>query len=291
LKTLLLAITFAFIFPIQPANSQERVSIASLNAWMIPILRKRATDRAHMIGKLAREFDGIFLQEVFTKKHKNIIKGEMPNFNSFSDKRSGIKLPSGLLNLTKFKIIETDYFRFNKCQKVQCLAKKGALRTRVLIGDKKVDIYNIHTEPFKKRFNVRKLQFNQLIEEINLNDPQQNIATIIIGDFNVQAGTKEYTSMNKLFESNGFRDSWGVNKGVLGGDTWNSFENDWGQIIDRASLSQSRLDYIFVRDGDSIIDVEDVDIVFNKKVLLAPNDLVKHYLSDHFGVKIDFILK
>ena len=144
---------------------------------------------------------------------------------------------------------------------------------------------------FKKRFKIREKQFKQLIEEINKNDPKKLIPTIIIGDFNVQAETKEYTSMNNYLQSNGFRDSWSVNKGDLGGSTWNSFENTWGQIIDRASQTESRLDYIFVRDGDSIIDIENVELVFNEKVQLDLSDDKKYFLSDHFGVKLDFLVK
>ena len=119
-----------------PVNSfaQKKLTIATFNTWMIPALRKRANDRAKIIGSLATKYDAIFFQELFNKKQRNIIKSKMSNHKSHYQKSRGLKLNSGLFNSSQLEILEKSFMKFSDCAKAQCLSSKGALRTRIKLG-------------------------------------------------------------------------------------------------------------------------------------------------------------
>lgn len=255
---------------------------------MIPILRKRANDRASFIANALSKYDGAFLQEVFSKKQKWIFKNKLEGFNSYSDYRPLGKLTSGLLSFSRFPIIKKSFIKYRKCKLMQCFANKGVVLTRIKISDTvELDVYNTHTEPFENRGWVRRRQIKQLLAFVQANDPLQMNPTIILGDLNVHSEHKEYDYLNLLFEQDGFRDAWVEYNGNDSGFTWNSVINEWGQRLERrvSERVKQRLDYIYVRGGvNSQIALDQVELIFNERVKLRPNDKKLHFVSDHFGV-------
>lgn len=279
---------FSFLSLNIPAFAQQQFSIATLNTWMIPVLRKKANIRASVIGEALKKYDGAFLQEVFNNKQKKIFKKKLQGFNSHEDSRPLGKLTSGLLSFSRYPIIRKEFLRYKDCKLAQCFANKGVILTRVKISeDVAVDIYNTHTEPFSDRSEIRKKQFEQLIDFMFVNDPLRMNPTVILGDLNIHSETDEYDLLNSRLGRFGFRDSWVELNGGLPGFTWNSFENEWGQILERKpdERSKERLDYIYVRDGAiSRIELDEVELIFNERIKLKPSDSEQHFLSDHYGV-------
>jgi endonuclease/exonuclease/phosphatase family metal-dependent hydrolase len=285
---MLLIFILSFIGPNTPAFSSSQVSIATLNTWMIPFLRRRAHDRASYIGEALSKYDGVFLQEVFNQKQKRIYKSKLKGYNFFDEFRPLGKITSGLMSLTKFPILERRFIRYKSCKMFQCFANKGVMLTRIKISDDiTMDIYNTHTEPFSSRTWIRNNQFNQLIRFIKANDPLQMNPTVILGDFNIHSETQEYSALNFDLEQIGFRDAWVEKNGSAPGITWNTFINEWGQRIAKnpKDWSKERIDYIYVRSGvSSQIGLDSVELILNERVQLRSGDMQLHFPSDHFGV-------
>ncbi len=279
---------FLFLCSFTEAHSNYQMSIATLNTWMIPVLRKKANERASFIGEALAQYDGAFFQEVFSKKQKRIFKRKLSDFDSYEDRRPLGKITSGLLSFSRFPIIEKKFIRYRKCKLAQCFANKGVLLTRVKISENvELDVYNTHTEPFSDRAWIRERQIKQLLAFVESNDPLKMNPAIILGDLNIHSETEEYVVINSLLEQVGFRDSWVEVNGNDPGFTWNSILNEWGQRLHRKpqNRTKERLDYIYVRDGvHSQIALDEVELILDQKVKLRPNDGVTHFVSDHFGV-------
>ncbi|MCT4642360.1 MAG: sphingomyelin phosphodiesterase [Bacteriovoracaceae bacterium] len=272
--------------------SPIHLKVLSLNTWMIPILRKEAKVRSKLIGTYSRKYDVIAFQEMFSLKHRNITTNYLNKAKSkfFSKHQSSsLLLNSGLFNLSKYKIIKSSFKKFKHCRNVQCVSAKGVLHTRIELDNSfELDLFNTHTEPFKKGKKVRLKQLQTLLQFIRkVNDGKRPV--ILFGDLNIIANSSEYDDMIELFENEGFKDVWAYANGELPGYTWNSYLNPWG-TIDGANKSKERIDYVFIRSGNMLsIGVHSSNIVFDKALSLQSND-EKYFLSDHFGVEASLVL-
>ncbi|OMJ85470.1 hypothetical protein SteCoe_13231 [Stentor coeruleus] len=149
------------------------------------------------------KYDIVCLQEVFStmSSRKELIRnrarakgflysyqGPRPNplHGHFTD--------SGLMILSKFQIVESDYMIFNKGMGVDRLSAKGALYTKIKVNETFLHVFNTHTQAsygtteYKKFLKYRQIRREQLKEYKNFIDKKVGTSedpVVITGDFNV----------------------------------------------------------------------------------------------------------
>lgn len=262
-----------------------------LNTWMIPFLRRMANTRSRLIGKNSQDYDFVMLQEVFNRRQRGIITKEINREARFENRYQTTPLSrinSGLFNLSKYKIVSSSFKRFSRCGGAQCWSGKGVLHTRVrLPNNAELDIYNTHLQPFNSGESIRKTQMLEVLRLIEqTNDGKR--AVILTGDFNVSASSNEYHLIINQLEEFGFFDAWTLVNNNDPGFSWDSTINIWAARMDNETTSQSRIDYIFVKNGSrDHIELIKSNIVFDEPLSLSENGR-RYFLSDHFGVDIEF---
>lgn len=273
------------------AGADTTFSLLCLNAWMIPFKRRKANTRSRLIGKYSRNYDFVMLQEVFNRRQRRLITREINRKERFDNRYQRtpfLRINSGVFNLSKYEIVKSSFKRFSRCGGAQCLSGKGVLHTRVkLPAGIELDIYNTHLQPFKSGESIRRHQINEILRHIEkTNDGKR--AVVLVGDFNVSASREEHPMFEKQLEDFGFADAWKLMNHGEPGYTWDSNINTWSRRTDRSIRSQHRFDYIFVKDGSrDKIELLSSEVVFDEPLSMTSAGR-KYFLSDHFGVDIEF---
>lgn len=272
-------------------EKEDTFKLVTLNTWMIPFLRKKANTRSRLIGKYAKEYDFVLLQEVFNRRQRAIITAHINNDEKFYNRYQRtpfLRINSGLFNLSKYKIITSSFKRFSRCGQAQCWSGKGVLHTRVrLSSGLELDLYNTHLQPFISGKDIRKSQILETLNHIERTNNGKR-AAILVGDFNISGRGAEYSSLMEQLENFGFFDVWTSLNYNKPGYTWDSSINTWSQRMDGNYVSRLRFDYIFVKNGSrDKIELLSSDIVFDRPLSMSSKSR-KYFLSDHFGVDLKF---
>lgn len=139
--------------------TKKIVKLASYNLFMLPVYTKNQykDERTKLIcHKIIPNFDICCFQEIFTglnSRRKNIIKAAKnhglkfasipPNPPFFSKHISN----SGLLTISKYPILETEFIPFKKHSGVDALAYKGVLYSKIEVEDGKIiHVFNTHLQ-------------------------------------------------------------------------------------------------------------------------------------------------
>lgn len=160
-------------------------------------VEKRANELADAILKDHNAPNVMCLQETFNEDAIKILCDRLKNkypyiIHSVAPHISGFN--SGLMVLSQYPIEDISYHRFENCLGEEKLATKGLLGARIKVGDKYVQIYNVHTQglPGHKRAEVRLKQLKQVLEWIeddlkknNDNNQPAPSRTMLLGDFNI----------------------------------------------------------------------------------------------------------
>lgn len=247
------------------------------------------------------------IEKIFDNKNK------LENFKDRHREDNGnlVLQDSGLTVFSKNKIVEKDFKQYSWSTGSDSFSRKGVVFTRVSIPDiGYVDIYNTHLqanygnsdsssklfdnykkgktnfieniivsayEPLKKYNNslypsIQMSQVDEISEFIKKND--KGYPTFIMGDFNMEEGSKEY---NYMMSKLGFNDSF-RNFTNEKGYTFVPGENP--NIKDKGK--PERLDYILFKNGNN----SKIDIVESK---VTHKDKVDgEVVSDHYGVNTKF---
>jgi len=217
--------------------------------------------RLEFIVKEIEKYDIVGIQEAFSHKTDLLLENRYLPYYIRYDNRSLLSFGSGLMLLSKYKIVEYDFKEFSMCKEADCFAKKGVLFTRIFfpeIGE--VDIYNTHYQAESENGEIRKGQ-NREFYEIYKQKDKGNL-TILLGDFNFRRDSPEYIDFITLFNP---VDTFAIVHPREEGITHEG----------------ARIDYIFLLGYGEIsgfdIQILDSDVVLDSKVQ-------GQHLSDHFGV-------
>ena len=257
----------------------EPMKILTLNAWTMPVVGQKISERAKIIGHNLDGYDLVGMQEVWLPWHRDIIQKYAPeNFKIVFKPVFKVGLGSGLLNFSSFKVIKKDFVKFQSCLGIDCMAAKGILFTRIeLASGKVIDIFNTHLQAGGKHSEARKGQLSQIASFIKSYD--QGNPTILMGDFNIKAKSPEYEILQKTML--GFKDLWDTFHPDLDGHTADGVRNPWIN-----SNNQSRIDYIFIKDGKELNwKVNDVKLAFDYPMSYKGEESLMP--SDHFGIEAD----
>ena len=180
----------------------QKLKILCWNIKLLPSLdSKKDIDHIDKIYKIVNRIDPdiICFQEAFSSitKMKSYLISKFTDYNyimsplSFELKKMTC---SGLLILSKYKILDYKFQSFMSCGLVDCLSDKSMLAIRV--GN--TWIINVHLQS-GNRFNIQYSQMKQIkrFAERLITDRE---SVILMGDFNINIKIpKHYNRINRIF--------------------------------------------------------------------------------------------
>ncbi len=130
-----------------------QIRVLSLNTWGVPVISRDRAARMRAIGRALGEIDAdvVGLQEVFYVKDRRLLveAARQAGLTYSHYFHSGV-MGSGLLTLSRYPIVETDFLRFKLNGRPQDLVRvdyyagKGVGRVRVRTSGGPLDVYNVH---------------------------------------------------------------------------------------------------------------------------------------------------
>jgi len=279
LKTVaLFCISIALIqFAPSTALATNKLRVITYNTWGLPRPFLIGAGRFKKIAATIPKFfaDIIGFQETFTKYADVLQKVPGYPYKAFgSGKIKGKKiLTSGLLLLSKYPIVETEYMVYSKCSGFDCFAAKGVLWAKVAVpGVGEVNVFTTHTNAGSNK----KVKSFQLVEAQNfIQKHLEGRSTLFLGDFNLQPGSEDYNYVHYAMD---FADSL---------DLYLTDHPEYSQDPDviysyilAKHFFKRRLDYVWLKDiGSKSMHPVNYKVIFNNKN--------GKRLSDHLGVMVD----
>ena len=269
-----------------------RVSVLSLNVWVLPIplprLRRRARTRAIRDALRRLDPDVVLLQELFyPPARRHLLDGVAPRLRpgptaGGTRRARGLRWDrsGGLVTVSRF-VVEREGFhpheigpstRFD-----ERVARKGVLVSHLRVGAHEVAAVNVHLHSGMARRDVesRRGQARGLHGLVRGLDT--GMAVVAGGDFNERVRPPGVTGENgsPCLSALGFRDVW-TEMGVRPPATYDIARNPYGRSWFNPTPVPAPFDRILVRDGDRTA----IEVIDTQVVLDGPQELV----SDHFGV-------
>jgi endonuclease/exonuclease/phosphatase family metal-dependent hydrolase len=271
------------------APVSKRVRVGIYNIWGLPgpLLQKPSR-----LGLIERELptvnaDVLILNEAFHAKTRPIALLKEYPYRAFGPGKSGIKISSGVVIVSKYPIIKSGKVRYSKCAGMDCLANKGAVYAQVqLPGVGPLQVLGTHLNA-EGRDSLRSFQMEEAFAL--LSDAPEAGPVVFAGDLNFHSESASYAD---LAVQAGFRDTHAEYRAFQSGLSavdWFGFTYDPrrnGNLKWLKPFTQSeRLDYVWVKENPCV----SVDI--NRTSLLFDRPVAGVYLSDHFGVLADLKLQ
>jgi endonuclease/exonuclease/phosphatase family metal-dependent hydrolase len=270
--------TFAASDTAAPASGVT-IDVATLNTWGKPgILGKDQKNRFARIGQAIQPYGVVTMQETFTGYADTMAKASGFPYIKRTDNGSFLHLNAGLLTLSRYAILETDFAKFQQATDFDRFANKGVLFTRLDVpGFGAIDVYTTHYQSVQsdKAAKIR-LHDNSVLEAL-VKKHSAGHPTFIMGDFNMKPDSPEYADLKARLN---FRDTHlEVNPNDPGYTAMpeNPYRPD--------DAKPKRIDYVFVLPvaGHTVTPTL-CEVVFKE-----PID--GKVLSDHYGVHARFTLR
>jgi endonuclease/exonuclease/phosphatase family metal-dependent hydrolase len=240
-------------------------NIAGLPGWMVGASERR-------FGRMSREIDRldadvVLLQEAWTAAAHRAMPSAGTWWVARADDGSFLfDSSNGLLTVSRFPVVHTQFHPFSRAGFPDSLVGKGALETTLdLPGGRRLNVWNVHLQSRDNEGEIRASQIAELTRWVRDASVGQQ-ADVIAGDFNSEPGSDAYRQLARLG-----RDVQGVGTGAHF-TTFDGWSSD--------PQLQSTLDYVFVRPGPGI----DVAGLSNRPALTAPS--ASDQLSDHVGLLV-----
>jgi hypothetical protein len=233
----------------------------------------------------------------------------------------------GLIIFSKYPIIKSSAFVFSESAIFfgDYMANKGVIYARIDItpedSEKKfhIHVFNTHTQSGDEA-PIREVQFEEFKKFIKNCTEDDGYPIVLMGDFNVEDGTDEYTKMNAEFAAMKFTDVWRKLKPSEPGHTWTGEDQtttpdspygDLGNVLAVDEGGPQRLDYYYHFIGETKLTSEALEIDTVPKseekdeLYCFDNDencniidkdgscdgLKSYTASDHIGLKLKLHLK
>jgi endonuclease/exonuclease/phosphatase family metal-dependent hydrolase len=264
---------------LRSASEFREVRFVSYNVWGLPnpLLRDRSRlgDIAQVLPELGADVIGI--QETFTE-HSHLL-ASLPDYPhaAWGPGSRFPRLSSGLLTISRWPIVDSATMTYSRCTGSDCMARKGALYTRIRIdGIGDVDVFNTHLDAGNDD-SARMLQVRELAAFIARHRGPRPL--VVLGDFNQQPHSAPYALLLQLV---GGRDSHGVYvpRPEITDDPGFTFDASTNQHIHGTS-SPGRIDHILYAGAAG-----EMASLFN--TLVMTEIVGGRHLSDHFGVMAGF---
>lgn len=180
-----------------PVSATE-LRVLSYNIWGLPApIGQDLEPRVERIAEAIQAYDIVLIQEAFDSHTASL--PERAGFPyAYHHRNADLwRQPSGLMVLSRFPIVETDFMPFPGLAPPDLLANKGVLFARVQhpeIGY--LDLYNTHYQSRQQpdAANIRIHSNNATLKQLLLKHHQYH-PTIIGGDFNAIPGNPEHQDL------------------------------------------------------------------------------------------------
>ena len=241
-----------------------KISIFNINMWLLPFYySKHNKSRLNKLLNIVKNKnpDTVTLQELPRKKHVKILEKKLPDYH-ISHKSGRILNKSALVTLSKKKPLQIEFFPFSRKKIFSSSEKfitKGILATHF---KNKVSIYNTHF------YLINKVKHKVYLEDqLNFTKKilkKQNIC-FLCGDLNMHKS--HFDSLN-----NGFF-GYGEDSKVTFSQNSKYHKKWW----DRKLHGDKKIDYILVKTP-------------KKTKISYKSEIIKHDLSDHYGIYSEITL-
>lgn len=192
------------------------------------------------------------------------------------------QMGSGLLMLSKYQLDCPQFEEFQNLSGWDEISQKGFISVCVNYEQNKhFRIFFTHTQADKDYCVQRQSNFAQIISGISNYHPM--IPTIILGDFNIIAGTEEYKWL--IQHLSGFTDSFASIYPGNPGYTLDPINNSLAKIFDSEEQSQ-RIDYMMYSNNNWSVDSFSVI-----KNYITTGSTGTFDCSDHYPIEAVFTLK
>lgn len=280
--------------------------VLTLNIHMLPWFtspfNKNSSRMKLMLKELSR-FDIVCLQELFASQQRAQVQ-EWASKNGYHCYMGGSKwyqisswtapLNNGLCILSRFPIVERDYFVYDHALTVDRLSRKGALYCKVQVGDSYLHIFNTHLQAeyqphefetylkfsWQPYADVRRFQLDELAEFVHAKIDHRH-STVITGDFNINALGRDRTEYHKMMGM--LQRELGSVSDTMADHTYQhqaTFPTATPGVPDSKRDRGQCLDYIFHLPGKKSQGAMGVRSV--QREAFCSDDLTP--LSDHYGV-------
>lgn len=180
------------------ASQSAELRVLSYNIWGLPAPIGQDLDaRIERIAEAIQDYDIVLIQEAFDQRTESLpLRAGFPY--AYHHKNLDLwRQASGLMVLSRFPIVDTDFMPFPGLTPPDLLANKGVLFARVQhpqLGY--VDLYNTHYQSRQQpdAAQVRIKSNNTTLQRLLLKH-QQYYPTIIGGDFNAVPGNPEHQDL------------------------------------------------------------------------------------------------
>jgi endonuclease/exonuclease/phosphatase family metal-dependent hydrolase len=272
----------------------NHLKLLSLNVWGLPQLCGMGSIDPHRFEIITDQLkkgsdDIVLLQEMWDSQTNSILENSgFPYIGKAT--KDGLIHGSGLITLSRFPILETEFLQFSETSGLERFVKKGALRTRIrLPSDDIIDVINVHFASPPEKINklfVSYRHYEEIIhaqlQELRLWLSQRNSApdmTIVGGDFNIREDHKFYPEMKNAFGVDVYRLRHGVE-----GYSWCddnlarvgfTFDPSFNSYARRSQYHPERIDYFW-------IDEKNIE----NAACGSQMRFTSEHVSDHFGVEL-----
>lgn len=266
------------------------------NIWGLNgIAGGQATWRYPEIAKQLRAYDVVSLQEVWSEKAADMLRGLEKDFLHVlrSDHMERTLWGSGMALLSRFPVIEYQTLFYKSCFGADCLIRKGALFARLKMPDGSLlDVYNTHLNSAQKignwniGNNIRLSQMHQLRKWIEKRSVKENVDYVLLGDFNIPEESKTYTQMLEILNVIDLLRFHHPKRDDYPFFTYDDERNSWiEKSDDPLRVNQVRLDYFFLGNGPSDIQMQNGGLAMHESIKIS--DQSERHLSDHFAVAVE----
>lgn len=275
----ILAVLLGMMTPFLPAQAEPvpvRLKVLSYNVWGLPApLGRDLAPRMERIAESIKDYDIVMLQETFDKTTENLAKASGFPYVYHHQNGDLWHQACGLMTLSRYEIVATDFLDFPRSEMPDALAYKGVMFTRIKhpqLGF--VDVYNTHyqSRPHEDAALVRIESDNKALEQLVFKH-NRYYPTIFGGDFNLVPGKSEYADLMRrlpLIDVYAEARPQAAAGQVISHHTWPAWQAQ--------SEVENRIDYVFLlKSGFWNFKVSEARIVFGQPVR-------DYLLSDHLGV-------
>ena len=269
-------VLFFIIFFVFSSDAQSEIKILSWNIGDLPYIEqiKNKDERLNSISNVLKNCDQVYdvlvFEESFTNNSRNIIKEKLHNEYPYSYGPIGsiIKFNSGLWILSKVPLELKKEIIFRDSKGFDKLSRKGAALFEGNFKDKRFQLIITHLEDDKYSQIIRNKQIEQIFNQLIVPYSSPNVLQIICGDFNTdQKNVNDYNDLITKLDVQ--------NDTISGKFTFDDKLND----IYKSHNNPRIIDYIFIRNSSSILNVKRDVIIFKNKWKKG------YYLSDHNAIE------
>ncbi|CAI2368358.1 unnamed protein product [Moneuplotes crassus] len=197
-------------FEVENCKEAKTVKVLTQNMFLRPVVKTNESDykyeRLQDLLQVIQNFDILCFQEVFSglNSHKPqlLTVGKKAGFNYYchSSKPGYFEkylTDGGLVNLSRYPIVESDEEVYKKAIGDCSIAKKGVLFSKIDINGNHLYLFNTHLQAnyyssydlYRKCINTKMYQLKQLAEyiESKTRDMKPDDKIMLVGDFNISS--------------------------------------------------------------------------------------------------------